>query len=171
MKAKSFLLIALSCLLVVGCKKSDDSNAEEQFTKITEEQVKSYFPYAVDDRQLFISNIGYLYYTVAENSFTNTAGKMNIKVLLNGKDVYGSDYCTVELKAEVTDNKILKVDFTHSFTRTAAHNIIGSYTFDASKGEDLSDEITLSCGAIIKKNVGLLYYKDYSSYEWNLYTN
>ena len=173
MKTKTFLLIALSCLLVVGCKKSEEKNdptpPEPTFTKITEDQLKSYFPYAVDDKIIFRSNLtrNDHTYTVQECSFTNKAGKMNLAVSMKGREPFADhDQLTIELKAEVTDNKILKIDFLQYLIVQPASRTTGSYTYDASKNDSLPATITLSDGTVIKQDKGLSSYIDYDSEEW-----
>ncbi len=171
MKAKSFLFIIMSCLLVVGCtKKSEDEPTppEPSFTKITEDQVKSYFPYAVDDQIVFRGE-GWSdhTYTVKESSFTNKAGKMNLAVSMTGRDTFISskDTYTIELKVEVTDNKILKIDFLQYLNIQPSSKTTGTYTYDASKNDSLPEKIVLTNGAIVQKDKGLVYYEDYDSYK------
>ena len=174
MKATKLLLIALSCMLIVGCKKSQNEPEESQpqgtTTVITEDQLKSYFPYAVGDKIVF-RNDDQFYdytYTVKVYSFTNQAGKMNLIVSMKGSDSSSIDpeVLSIELKAEVTDNKILKIDFENSIKNMPKSIVTGTYTYDASKEDELLEKITLSNGAIIKEKKGLVYYEDYESGEW-----
>jgi hypothetical protein len=175
MKAKTLLLIALSSLLIVGCKKSEENNEptspEPSFTKITEEQLKSYFPYAVDDKIIF-SNEGFsnLTYTVKDCLFNNKAGKMKLAVSMNGRaDFSDHDATTIELNAEVTDNKILKIDFLEYLINQPSAKTTGTFTYDASKNDSLPEQIVLSNGAIIKQDKGLVYYEDCYSYKWSFW--
>lgn len=175
MKARSFLFIIMSCLLVVGCtKKSEDeptpTPSEPSYTKITEDMLKSYFPYAVDDQIVFrneILSVEDNIYTVKECTFTNKAGKMNLAISMNGKQILNEkDQFIMEWNAEVTDNKILKIDFVQYLIVQPSNKTIGTYTYDASKDGELPAKITLSNGAIIQQDKGLTYYEDYDSGKW-----
>ena len=44
---------------------------------------------------------------------------------------------------------------------------IGAYRIEKEKGEELPETITFSNNAVIKKDKGLIYYKDADSKEWN----
>ena len=173
MKAKTLFLILLSSMLIVGCKnKSEENNEptppEPSFTKITEDQVKSYFPYAVDDKIIFYNDrILDANYTVKDFTLTNKSDKLNILVTMTGTDFMGTETYAMELKAELISNKILKMDFSERIITIPTSNVTGTYTYDASKGEELPTEIILSNGAIIKKDKGLVYYEDYDSNPWN----
>ena len=173
MKAKNVFYLLLSCLLIVGCKnKSEENNEptppEPSFTKITEDQVKSYFPYAVDDKIIFYNDrILDAIYTVKDFTLTNKSDKLNILVTMTGNDFMGTETYAMELKAELISNKILKMDFSERIITIPTSNVTGTYTYDASKGEELPTEIILSNGAIIKKDKGLVYYEDYDSNPWN----
>ena len=69
--------------------------------------------------------------------------------------------------AEVTNGTLLKINFQQ--ITGGAFEINGSYTYDATKGKEIPETITLSNGAIIKKDVGLYYYKDTDFLEWTFY--
>ncbi|MBR0195678.1 MAG: hypothetical protein IJQ32_05520 [Paludibacteraceae bacterium] len=176
MTAKTFLLIVLSCLLVVGCKKSEEKNEptppEPTFTKITEDQLKSYFPYTVGKRLAFESeeSTADLYYTIKEVKFTNNSNKMELFVSMKEEGVHttGLSYQVIEMKTIVTDSKILKTEFTNYriYSSSKVWETTGSYTYDASKNDSLPEKIVLSNGAIIQKDKGLVYYEDHDSYKW-----
>lgn len=176
MKAKSFLFIVLSCLLVVGCKKSEEKNeptpSEPTFTKITEDQLKSYFPYAVGKRLGFDSeeSTADLYYTIKEVKFTNNSNKMELFVSMKGEGSgsTGIAYQIIDMKTTVTNGKILNTEFTNYkiYNSSKLWETTASYTYDASKNDSLPEKITLSNGAIIKKDKGLVYYEDNDSYKW-----
>ena len=176
MKAKTLLLIALSSLLVVGCKKSEENNEptspEPSFTKITEDQLKSYFPYTVGDEYIFRCEVGVedRIFRVADYSFTNKAGKMTVDVSLIGRERYSSDdeFLSIDLKAEVTDNKILKMssEYDYIIYMPVGTKVLGTYTYDASKNDSLPAKISLSDVATIKKDIGLSYYVDDVGYQF-----
>ena len=180
MKAKSFLLIALSCLLVVGCKKSEEKTEptppEPSFTKITEDQLKSYFPYIVGDEFIFRCDVIVedRILRVDNYSFTNKAGKMIVDVNFIGRERYahidGSnpEYFHIDLKAEVTNNKILKMDSEYEYIIYMPYDtkVPGTYTYDASQNDSLPERISLSDVATIKKDIGLTYYVDDDGYEF-----
>lgn len=165
MKTKTFLFIVLSSLLAVACSK--DSETPPSFNKITEEQLKSYFPYAKGDQMEFEPENApwnFITYTVKEFAFANKEGKMTVTVSMAGREPASkTDDFSIELNAEVTDNKILKIDFAERIITIPSSLVTGTYTYDAGKEDGLPEEITLSNGAIVKKDKGLVYYEDYDS--------
>lgn len=176
MKARTFLFIVLSCLLVVGCtKKSEDeptpTPSEPTFTKITEEQLMSYFPYTTGRRLAFeTESYATIYYTVKEAKLTNNSNKMELYVSMKGEGdgSTGVAYQVIDMKTTVTDSKILKTEFANYliYSSDKKWETTGSYTYDASKNDSLPEKIVLSNGAIIQKDKGLIYYEDYDSYKW-----
>ena len=176
MKAKTLFLILLSSLLVVGCKnKSEENNEptppEPTFTKITEDQVKSYFPYTTGRRLAFeTESYATIYYTVKEAKLTNNSNKMELYVSMKGEESgsTGVAYDIIDMKTTVTDSKILKIEFTNYsvYSSSKIWETTGSYTYDASKNDSLPEKIVLSNGAIIQKDKGLIYYEGYDSTKW-----
>lgn len=169
MKARTFLFIVLSCLLVVGCKKSQNEPEEplpqETPTVITEEQLMSYFPYKNGDRILFERyDLEKVIYTVEDVKTSKDAGKIHLDISMSGTEYL--DPTTpyyITLTAEVTD-KQFKIDFSQQLYVFPATK--GNYVYEG-KGEELPETITFSNNAVIKKDKGLIYYKDADSGEWN----
>ena len=176
MKTKTLFLILLSSLLVVGCKnKSEENNEptppEPSFTKITEEQLMSYFPYTTGRRLAFeTESYATLYYTVTEAKLTNNSNIMELNVSMKeeGVETTGLTYQVIDMKTTVTDSKILKTEFTNYrvYSSSKMWETTGSYTYDASKNDSLPEKIVLTNGAIVQKDKGLIYYEDYDSYKW-----
>ena len=171
MKAAKLLLIVLSCMLVIGCKKnkSDDelTPPAPQTDTISTELLKSYFPYKNMDKIVFECHGNPdVTYTVVDAKTTYANKKLQLTTTMNGSDVKSGTYF-VSLKAEVTNGTLLKINFQQ--ITGGAFEINGSYTYDATKEKEIPETITLSNGAIIKKNVGLYYYKDTDFLEWTFY--
>ena len=176
MKAKTLFLILLSSMFVVGCKKSEEKAEptppqEPTFTKITEDQVKSYFPYTTGRRLAFeTESYTDLYYTVTEAKLTNNSNKMELYVSMKGEESgsTGVAYEIIDMKTTVTDSKILKTEFSNYsvYYSSKIWETTGSYTYDASKNDSLPEKIVLSNGAIIQKDKGLIYYEGYDSTKW-----
>ena len=172
MKATKLLLIVLSCMLVIGCKKnkSDDEPTPPapQTDTISTELLKSYFPYKNMDKIVFESRgSADVIYTVITAKTIYENKKLQLTTTMNGVDDIRSGTYFVSLKAEVTNGTLLKINFQQ--ITGGAFEINGSYTYDATKGKEIPETITLSNGAIIKKNVGLYYYKDTDFLEWTFY--
>lgn len=171
MKATKLLLLVLSCMLVIGCKKnkSEDEPAQpaQQTDTISAQVVQSYFPYKNMDKIVFecYGNPD-VTYTVVDAKTTYANKKLQLTTTMNGSDVKSGTYF-VSLKAEVTNGTLLNINFQQ--ITGGAFEINGSYTYDATKGKEIPETITLSNGAIIKKNVGLYYYKDTDFLEWTFY--
>ena len=171
MKATKLLLIVLSCMLVIGCKKnkSDDEPTPpaQQTDTISAQVVQSYFPYKNMDKIVFESRgTADVTYTVVDAKTTYGNKKLQFTTTMNGSDGRGGTYF-VSLKAEVTNGTLLNINFQQ--ITGGAFEINGSYTYDATKEKEIPETITLSNGAIIKKNVGLYYYKDTDFLEWTFY--
>ena len=165
MKATKLLLIALSCLLIVGCKKSQNEPKEplpqETPTVITEEQLMSYFPYKNADRLVFRGSTYDVTYTVLECRATKSDDKMIVNVSMTGSTYLTDGYYMI-VKIVVTDQQ-LKMDFSQNIADIGTE---GTYLLDLSKGEKLPETITLSNNAVIKKNEGIVSYIDGYSDKW-----
>ena len=170
MKATKLLLIILSCMLVIGCKRnnSDEPTPPSQQTDtISIELLKSYFPYKNMDKIVFESHgTADVTYTVIDAKTTYENKKLLLTTTMNGSDGRSGIYF-VSLKAEMTNGTLLKISFQQ--ITGSAFEINGSYTYDATKEKEIPETITLSNGAIIKKNIGLYYYKDTDLLEWTFY--
>jgi hypothetical protein len=78
------------------------------------------------------------------------------------------EYFHIDLKAEVTNNKILKIDSEYEYIIYMPYDskVPGTYTYDASQNDSLPEKISLSDVATIKKDIGLTYYVDDDGYEF-----
>lgn len=173
MKATKLLLILLSCMLVVGCKKNNTEDEPTpptpQTDTISAEQLKSYFPYKNMDKIVFRSTYaagGDVTYTVISSKLSYEKNNMQLITTMSGTDYDKTNYF-ISLKGVVTDGTLLQIDFQQITAN--AFEIKGNYTYDATKEKELPETITLSNGAIIKKNTGLYYYKDTDLLEWTFY--
>lgn len=162
MKARTFLFIVLSCLLIVGCKKSQNEPEESTPTVITEEQLMSYFPYKNADRLVFRSSTYDVTYTVLECRATKSDDEMIVNVSMTGS-TYMTDGYYMIVKIVVTDQQ-LKMDFSQNIADIGTE---GTYLLDLSKGEKLPETIILSNNAVIKQNEGIVSYIDGYSDKWN----
>lgn len=172
MKATKLLLLVLSCMLVIGCKKNKSEDEPTQPTQQTDtistQMLQSYFPYKNLDKIVFESRgTSDVTYTVIDAKTTYGNKKLQLTTTMNGSDGRNNGTYFVSLKAEVTNGTLLKINFQQ--ITGGAFEINGSYTYDATKEQELPETITLSNGAIIKKNIGLYYYKDTGFLEWTFY--
>ena len=172
MKATKLLLLVLSCMLVIGCKKnnSDDEPTPPtpQYPIITMDSLKSYFPYEAIDRQIFNESNGYVGFTyiVKEATFASKDNKIIANVLMEGSiDEWNVNF-KVQLTAEVTDQHLLKSTFSVAVNGQPK---AGSFEYDTAKNGVLPDKLNYSCGAIVEKDKGLTHYIDAYEQEWDLY--
>lgn len=168
MKTTKLLLIVLSCMLIIGCKKNSDEPTppSQQTDTISTEQLQSYFPYKNTDKIVFRSNRaagGDVTYTVISSKLSYEKNSMQLIATMSGTDYDKTPYF-ISLKGVVTDGTLLQIDFQQITAN--AFEIKGNYTYDATKEKEIPETITLSNGAIIKKNIGLYYYKDRDLLEW-----
>lgn len=171
MKATKLLLIALSCMLIIGCKRNNTEDEPtppaSQTDTISAAELQSYFPYKNMDKIVFESHgTADVTYTVIDAKTTYENKKLLLTTTMNGSDGRSGIYF-VSLKAEVTNGTLLKINFQQ--ITGGAFEINGSYTYDATKEKEIPETITLSNSAIIKKNIGLYYYKDTDLLEWTFY--
>lgn len=172
MKATKLLLIMLSCMLVIGCKK--DKTEEEptpptpQYPTISMDSLKNYFPYKTGDQIYFRGWGGNVIYTINKATFESEGNKIYINITMDGDYNYGDAEYLVEMKVEVTDRKTLRATFYECIVYSGEHRFPteGDYFYDTSKSGDLPEMFTFTNGAIIKKGTGLSYYLDADSRPW-----
>ncbi len=174
MKATKLLLIVLSCMLVIGCKRN---NADEptpptpQYPVITMYSLKAYFPYETIDRQIFRESDGFmgLTYTVNEATFTSKDNKMIASIFMDGNmQTSTSDlHSDIHMTVEVTDKHLLKA--TVVITYNGNYSVEGTYEYDTAKSGKLPDKLNFSNGAIVEKDKGLTHYVDAFGTEWDLF--
>lgn len=176
MKATKLLLILLSCMLVVGCKKNNTEDEptspttqKQQYPVITMDTLKQYFPYQMGDRPIFQESDGYfgITYTVNEVTFASKDNKIIASIFMEGiMSAYNQQY-KVHIAAEVTDQHLLKTTF--SLTRSGqSQQTEGSFEYDTAKDGALPDQFNYSNGAIVEKDKGLTHYieEEFAS-EWD----
>jgi hypothetical protein len=171
MKTTKLLLLVLSCMLVIGCKRN---NADEptpptpQYPNITMDSLKSYFPYKTGDRVVFRLREISVNYTVNEATFVSKDNKIIANISMDGSvPTFGTPF-HVKLAAEVTDNHILKTTFSLA---SSGQPKVGSFEYDTAKKGVLPDKFNYSCGAIVEKNIGLTHYLDVQGSEWDYFNN
>ena len=174
MKATKLLLIVLSCMLVIGCKKNNTEDEPTpptpQYPLITMDTLKHYFPYETIDRQIFREDddgfFGFAY-TIKEATFASKDNKITANILMSGYiDLFKVTF-TVQLKAEVTDQHLLKT------TLSAEGSGVGrpkeaSFEYDTAKEGALPDQLNYSNEAIVEKGKGLTHYIDGYGQGWDL---
>ena len=179
---KKLLLLLAGCVVMFGCKSADEpqtSTGEPQNEKmITEQVLKSYFPYKNGDRIVYFNDlIGDMNYTVVESAFRNESDKMILSVNMFGYDVMGNQLCILSLVGEVTEKHLLKIEYTQGLNNSPSENSVqqlnnvpsstsGSFVFKKKKKGNLPATITLSDGSIIKQNEGLTYFIDFDTEKW-----
>lgn len=175
MKASKLLLIVLSCMLVIGCKKNktedEPTPPTPQYPVITMDSLKAYFPYQTVDRLIFEESGGFLglTYTVKEATFTSKDNKMIASIFMDGiMETSSSDlHSDVQMTAEVTDKHLLKA--TVVVTYNGNYSVEGTYEYDTAKSGKLPDKLNFSNGAIVEKDKGLTHYVDAFGKEWDLF--
>ena len=173
MKTKLFLFL-LICFVFAGCDKKNEPTQ----ISISEDLLKSYFPYQNGDRLTFFNDLmGNVNYTVLESSFRKEEGKMIVTVNMTGANYKGEQLYFILLDAVVENEHVLTINYRQSLQESSQTNSLlsanavsnstnGSFTYDAETGSELPKTITLSDGSIIKQNEGLTYFIDYDSEKW-----
>lgn len=167
---KRFLFLLLTCAALFACKPAE----EPQTNTISEELLKSYFPYQETDRIAFFNDlIGDMNYTVVKTSFLNEEGQMILTVVMEGANIRGDKLCHLSLQAIVTENHILNIGYNQALISDDminANNISssasGTFVYDVQKDGNLPQTIKLSNESIIKQQEGLTYFLDYDSEKW-----
>lgn len=174
MKATKLLLIVLSCMLVIGCKKnkSDDEPTPPtpQYPLITMDTLKHYFPYETIDRQIFNESDGFMGFTyiVKEATFASKDNKITANILMEGYiDIFKVTF-TVQLKAEVTDQHLLKTTLSTDISGVGRPKE-ASFEYDTAKEGALPDQLNYSNEAIVEKGKGLTHYIDGYGQGWDLF--
>ena len=176
MKASKLLLIVLSCMLVIGCKKNKTEDepttpTPQQYPVITMDSLKAYFPYQMIDRLIFEESNGFsgLTYFVKETTFASKDNKMIVSIFMDGNmQTSTSDlHSDIHMTVEVTDQHLLKATFV--ITYNGSYSIEGTYEHDTAKSGKLPDKLNFSKGAIVEKDKGLTHYADAFGTEWDLF--
>ncbi|GEM_PF-4079737 len=171
MKATKLLLIVLSCMLVIGCKKnkSDDEPTPPapQYPLITMDTLKHYFPYETIDRQIFLESDGGMRftYTVKEATFASKDNKITANIRMEGSIDVAQATFKVQLTAEVTDQHLLKSTFSVAVNGQPKE---ASFEYDTAKEGALPDQLNYSNEAIVEKGKGLTHYIDGYGQGWDL---
>ncbi len=174
MKASKLLLIVLSCMLVIGCKKNktedEPTPPTPQYPVITMDSLKAYFPYQSGDEIYFLSGGAFsTVYTVNEATFASKDNKMIVSIFMKGiMQTSTSDvHSDVHMTAEVTDQHLLKATFV--ITYNGSYSIEGTYEYDTAKSGELPNKFNFTNGAIIEKDQGLIHYVDYFNNVWEFW--
>ena len=174
MKATKLLLIVLSCMLVIGCKKNNTEDEPTpptpQYPLITMDTLKHYFPYETIDRQIFLESDGGMRftYTVKEATFASKDNKITANILMEGYiDLFKVTF-TVQLKAEVTDQHLLKTTLSTDISGVGRPKE-ASFEYDTAKEGALPDQLNYSNEAIVEKGKGLTHYIDGYGIGWDLF--
>ena len=171
MKATKLLLIVLSCMLVIGCKKNktedEPTPPTPQYPLITMDTLKHYFPYETIDRQIFREDDGFwgFAYTIKEATFASKDNKITANIRMEGSIDVAQVTFTVQLTAEVTDQHLLKSTFS---VAANGQPKAGSFEYDTAKKGALPEQFNYSCGAIVEKDKGLAHYIDGYGQGWDL---
>ena len=163
MKATKLLLIVLSCMLVIGCKKnkSDDEPTPPapQTDTISTELLKSYFPYKNMEKIEFVSVTRLVTYSVINSKLSYKDKQMSLSTTMSGKELGDTTpYYHLSLSADVTNGTVLRIDFSYL---EGIEELKASYTHDITKDGKLPETIEFSGDNIkvtIKKDKGLTEY-------------
>ena len=174
MKATKLLVIALSCMLVIGCKKNntedEPASPTPQYPVITMDSLKSYFPYKTGDRIIFTNGGLHITYTVNEATFVSKNDKMNVNITMDGTvSTYRTPFY-MQLTAEVTNQHVLKSTFYVAMPSSDQYIYPkeDTYEYDTAKSGKLPDKFNYSNGTIVEKEYGLSYYVDGFGDKWHL---
>lgn len=173
MKATKLLLLVLSCMLVIGCKKNNSDEPTPptpQYPLITMDTLKHYFPYETIDRQIFNESDGFMGFTyiVKESTFASKDNKITANILMEGYiDIFKVTF-TVQLKAEVTDQHLLKTTLSTDISGVGRPKE-ASFEYDTAKEGALPDQLNYSNEAIVEKGKGLTHYIDGYGKGWDLF--
>ena len=177
MKATKLLLIVLSCMLVIGCKKnkSDDEPTPPtpQTDTISAQVLQSYYPYKNMEQIKFASTFDYeiVSYSVINSKLSYKDKQMSLSTTMSGKGLGDSTpLYHLSLSADVTNGTVLKIDFRYL---EGISEMKASYTHDITKDGKLPETIEFSSEKIkvtLKKDKGLTEYLDITrNNKWWLY--
>ena len=163
MKATKLLLIALSCMLVIGCKKNktedEPTSPAQQTDTISAAELQSYFPYKNMEQIEFVSVTRWVTYSVINSKLSYNDKQMSLSTTMSGKELGDTTPSYhLSLSAEVTNGTALRIDFRY---REGIDETQAIYTHDITKDGKLPDTIEFSGEDIkvtIKKDKGLTEY-------------
>lgn len=162
MKATKLLLLVLSCMLVIGCKKnnSDEPTPPSQQTDtISAQLLKSYFPYTNMEKIEFVSVTRLVTYSVINSKLSYKDKQMSLYTTMSGKELGDTTpHYHLSLSADVTNGTVLRIDFSYL---EGIEELKASYTHDITKDGKLPETIEFSGDNIkvtIKKDKGLIEY-------------
>lgn len=176
MKATKLLLILLSCMLIIGCKKNKTeeeitppASQEQQYPTITMDTLKHYFPYQVGDRLIFDESGGFLAvtYTISETTFASKDNKMIANIIMEGIMPDYNVQFKVHIAAEVTDQHMLKSTFSVAIGQSQAKK--ESFEYDTAEKGALPVKFNYSDGAVVEKDKGLTHFVDELGNGWDFF--
>ena len=163
MKATKLLLIVLSCMLVIGCKKNKTEDEltppASQTDTISAADLQSYFPYKNMEQIEFFSSSKLVTYTVINSKLSYEDKKMLLSTTMSGTALGESaPNFYLSLSAEVTNGTVFAIDFRYL---EGIEEMKANYTHDIAKKGELPEVIEFSGEDIkvtIKKDKGLSEY-------------